>query len=88
MSKKSKKHRAPSPRGPVSATSLAELRRLLGVSQRELATQMGCSQSEISRFELRDDHKIQNLRRYLEGLGCELELSVKMPGGLRYKLSL
>jgi predicted transcriptional regulator len=38
------------------------------------------SQSEVARFEKRDDHRISTLRRIVEALGGELEIRAVFKG--------
>lgn len=54
--------------------TLAELRRLRGLTQVEVATAAGMDQSELSKAERRADHRLSTLRRYIEALGGELEV--------------
>jgi hypothetical protein len=44
------------------------------------------TQSELSRLESRGDHRISTLRRYVEALGGELEVTALF-GGRRVKLT-
>ena len=53
---------------------LRAIRELLGKTQAEVEQALPMSQSEISRFERRPDHRISRLRQYVEALGGELEL--------------
>ena len=59
------------PRGRV-ATDLATLRRRKGLTQVELATRMGMSQSDLSKFERRTDVRLSTLRAYIAALGSDL----------------
>jgi predicted transcriptional regulator len=53
---------------------LTALRRELGVSQAEVATRMGTSQSAVARFEAGDlDARLSTLERYAAALGGTLE---------------
>ena len=61
------------------AESLAAIRRASGFSQIDLAQRIGMSQSDLSKFERRDDVRISTLRSYVEGLGAKLELCVREP---------
>lgn len=54
--------------------SLRELRQLSGTTQRDLADATKFSQGDISLLERREDHLLSTLRRYVEGLGGELEV--------------
>lgn len=60
--------------------SLAGLRRARSMTQVELSRAAEMTQSELSRIEARDDHLTSTLRRYVEALGGELEISVKIDG--------
>jgi len=64
---------------------LAELRKLAGKTQVEAAALLEMNQSEVSRMEGRTDHRLSSLRRYVEGLGGELEVTAVM-GDKRVKL--
>jgi predicted transcriptional regulator len=65
--------------------TLSELRRGLNLRQVEAAQSMDMTQSELSRLEARDDHRISTLRRYVEALGGRLEVTAVF-GGRRVKL--
>lgn len=58
----------------VLEMNLRELREISGKTQEELATAARIGQSELSRAERRDDHLLSTVRRYVEGLGGELEV--------------
>lgn len=66
--------------------TLKELRNGLAVTQAELAASAEMTQSELSRLESRADHRVSSLRRYVEALGGELEISAVI-GGRRVKLT-
>ena len=59
--------------------SLQELRKSLGITQNDLAEAQGISQVNISNLEKRSDMHISTLRKYVEALGCELEINVRLP---------
>jgi predicted transcriptional regulator len=54
--------------------TLADLRREAGLTQVELSESSEITQAELSRIERRDDHLLSTLRRYVVGLGGELEV--------------
>jgi hypothetical protein len=56
---------------------LREVRELLGLTQVEAAVKVGWTQGELSRAERREDHKMSTLRRFVEGLGGELEVTAR-----------
>jgi transcriptional regulator with XRE-family HTH domain len=60
---------------------LAELRRLAGVTQVELAASMGIKQPTLSHLESRNDMQLSTLRRIVEALGGELEIIATLPSG-------
>lgn len=55
--------------------NLSELRQAVGVTQVEAAEAAEMTQSELSRLERRPDHLVSTLRRYVESLGGELEVT-------------
>jgi transcriptional regulator with XRE-family HTH domain len=60
---------------------LAEIRRLAGLTQEELAATLGIKQPTLSRLESQEDMQISTLRRLIEALGGKLEIIAHMPGG-------
>lgn len=70
----------------LEALTLRELRQGLDLTQQQVAERADMTQSELSRLESRTDHRISTLRRYVEALGGELEISVTL-GKRRLKLT-
>jgi predicted transcriptional regulator len=66
--------------------TLKELRQDLDVTQAQLAHVADMTQSEMSRLESRGDHRISTLRRYVEALGGEIEITAVI-GRRRIKLT-
>lgn len=66
--------------------TLRELRRALELTQAEVSRSASISQSELSRLENREDHLTSTLRRYVEALGGELEITAVF-GGRRIKIT-
>ena len=64
----------------VLRLNLAEVRKLCGVTQAELAKATKMAQSELSRVERRDDHMLSTLRRYVHALGGEVEVIARFEG--------
>ena len=58
----------------VLEMNLRELREITGKTQQELAVAASMGQSDLSRAERREDHLLSTIRRYVEGLGGELEI--------------
>lgn len=56
---------------------LKEIRELAGRTQNDIAAATKMTQSEISRLERRPDFLLSTLRRYIEGLGGELEVTAR-----------
>lgn len=65
---------------------LRALREAVGLTQEELARRVDVTQSQLSKLERRDDHRISTLRRYVEALGGTLEICA-IVGGKRIKLA-
>ena len=63
-----------------SATNLRGLRESVGKTQEEIARRIAISQSQLSRVEGRRDHLISTLRRYVQGLGGEIEVCAVFDG--------
>jgi len=59
---------------------LAELRKKAGKTQAQVAKLAKMHQGELSRAERRRDHLISTVRRYVDALGGELELVVRLKG--------
>ena len=70
----------------VREFTLRDLRKDMDVTQAELARVAEMTQSELSRLESRADHRVSSLRRYVEALGGEIEITAVI-GGRRVKLT-
>ena len=57
--------------------NLKSVRELIGKTQQEVAYITDMNQSELSRIENRNDHLISTLKRYIEALGGDLEVTAK-----------
>ena len=60
--------------------NLLRVRKELGLTQEQLAGRLSITQENVSRLERRKDMRLSTLRKYIEALGGELELYIKMPG--------
>jgi len=60
---------------------LQELRQARALSQQELAEVLGLNQATISKLERRTDMYLSSLRRFVEAMGGELEISATFPDG-------
>lgn len=67
---------------------LRAMREAIGKTQVELAELADMRQADLSRLERREDVKLSSLKRYVQGLGGQLELVVVFPTGHRIKLAL
>lgn len=64
----------------LAAMRLAELRESRGLTQLQLAEQLGVSQVNVSRIERAEDTQISTIRRYVERLGGHLEVRAVFDG--------
>lgn len=56
------------------------IRKQLGITQEQIASKQGIKQVNISNLEKRKDMHISTLKKYVEALGCKLEINIKVPG--------
>ena len=68
--------------------NLQILRKELGLTQSEIANRQGVRQVNISNLEKRSDMLISTLKKYVEAMGCELEIIVKVPDNSFARLDL
>jgi transcriptional regulator with XRE-family HTH domain len=59
--------------------SLRELRRATGKAQADIAAALKIKQPSVSKIEKQADMYISTLRSYVEAIGGELELTVRLP---------
>lgn len=60
---------------------LSELRRATGKSQRELASALGIKQPSLSKLEAQDDMHVSTLRKIVQALGGQLDITARFPTG-------
>jgi transcriptional regulator with XRE-family HTH domain len=60
---------------------LAEIRKNVGLTQEDLAAELGIKQPTLSKLESQDDMQVSTLQRLIRALGGELELIAHLPGG-------
>jgi transcriptional regulator with XRE-family HTH domain len=60
---------------------LAEIRKNVGLTQEDVAAQLGIKQPSLSKLESQDDMQVSTLQRLIQALGGELELIAHLPGG-------
>jgi predicted XRE-type DNA-binding protein len=61
---------------------LQELRKARDLSQEELAETLGINQATVSRLERRTDMYISTVRRFVDAMGGELEITARFPDGM------
>jgi len=59
---------------------LAEIRKQMGLTQKELAAALNIKQPTLSKIEAQEDMQIGTLTRIIEALGGQLELIAHLPG--------
>ena len=59
--------------------SLRALRQIAGKAQAEIASALNIKQPSVSKIEKQTDMYLSTLRSYVEAVGGELELTVKLP---------
>ncbi len=69
---------------------LAEIRKALSVTQKDIAERTGMAQGEVSRFENAKltGVKISTLERYVEAIGGRLRIVADMPDGTSAEIPL
>ena len=65
----------------LAGLPLQELRQARALSQQELAEVLGLNQATVSKLERRTDMYLSSLRRFIEAMGGELEISANFPDG-------
>jgi DNA-binding XRE family transcriptional regulator len=60
---------------------LAEIRKYVGLTQEQLAANLGITQPSLSKLENQDDMQVATLRRLIEALGGDLEIIAHLPKG-------
>lgn len=60
---------------------LSEIRKQMGLTQKQLAKALNITQPTLSKTESQEDMQIGTLSRIVEALGGELELIAHLPGG-------
>jgi transcriptional regulator with XRE-family HTH domain len=65
----------------MAALPLQELRKARDLSQEELAASLGVNQATISKLERRTDMYLSTMRRFVDAMGGELEITARFPEG-------
>jgi predicted XRE-type DNA-binding protein len=66
--------------------SLGELRRAAGKAQAEIATALNIKQPSVSKIEKQADMYLSTLKSYVEAIGGELDLVVRLPSRAPLKI--
>ncbi|MDY7106774.1 MAG: XRE family transcriptional regulator [Actinomycetota bacterium] len=67
---------------------LADLRRAVGLTQQQLAAQLGVSQPEVSKLEARETFMVDTLARFVAATGGHLRLLAEYDDGAVVELAL
>lgn len=73
-------------REALASMPLAEIRRAVGLTQEELARKLELGQGSVSKIENAADMYLTTLRKYVEALGGELELTASFPDGRKVQI--
>jgi DNA-binding XRE family transcriptional regulator len=68
-------------RAMLDALALADVRAQRGITQQEMAGELGMTQANISRIEHEEDLYLSTLRGYVAALGGQLEVNAVFPDG-------
>lgn len=66
--------------------TLSAVRRLVGLSQDQLAATLNMKQPTLSKLERGTDMLLSTLRRYVEAAGGDLDIVISLPGHAPLKL--
>jgi len=69
----------PKPIAPHEVEGLRELSQIAGKAQADIACALNIKQPSVSKIEKQTDMYLSTLRSYVEAVGGELELTVKLP---------
>ena len=70
----------------IRATTLRELRKNLGISQKQLAESLKVSQPAVSKQERRQGIQVGTLCEVIEAMGGSVEITARFPGNIAVKL--
>jgi transcriptional regulator with XRE-family HTH domain len=68
-------------RRDLSELLLSEIRKLRGMSQKELADRLDIRQPSLSKLEGQDDMQVSTLKKIVEALGGHLRITATFPRG-------
>ena len=64
----------------ITRTSLGELRKALGITQKQLAEALKVSQAAVSKQERRKEIQVSTLCEVVEAMGGKVEITAHFPG--------
>ena len=73
-------------RETLESMPLAEIRRAIGLTQTDLASQLDMNQGSVSKIEHAADMYLTTLRKYVQALGGELHLTARFPNGRQIEI--
>ncbi|KFC06137.1 DNA-binding repressor [Trabulsiella guamensis ATCC 49490] len=69
--------------------NLQTIRKKMNLSQAQVADSMGITQAAIVAIERRGmSIKLETLKRYVDAIGCKLNLNIEMPSGMYINLDV
>lgn len=71
----------------MESMTLDKLRLSRGISQTTLSERLGITQAAVSKLEFRSDSYISSVRKFIEGIGGQLELNVTFPDGKKVRIA-
>jgi transcriptional regulator with XRE-family HTH domain len=74
-------------RGMLAEMALDEVRQAREKTQQELAKILNVNQAAVSKLESRLDMYVSTLRKYIEALGGELEITARFPDGSTVRIT-
>ncbi len=67
-------------------SSLQAFRKAIGMTQTDVANTQGVKQVNISNLEKRSDMHLSTLKKYIEALGCKMEIIITKPDNAQVKI--
>mgnify|MGYP003137647202 CR=1 FL=1 len=68
---------------------LADIRKILGITQNQMAEALGVTQPTIAGMEkLGQDIKLSTLKKYTEAVDCKINFDVELPNGEHYVFTI
>jgi transcriptional regulator with XRE-family HTH domain len=71
---------------PPEPVRLADLRRIVGLTQSEVAARAGVKQANVSRAESRDDVLVSTIMSLVAAMGCKMTMNARLPNGTSVRI--